>query len=44
MDEAFPYLQGMGVTILDAEGEVLSSGPGPPTFVSSLSPAESATA
>ena len=42
VDEAFPYLQGMGVTILDAEGEVLSSGPGPPTFVSSLSPAESA--
>ncbi|WP_420611633.1 ABC transporter permease [Candidatus Spongiisocius sp.] len=41
VDEAFPVLQGMGVTVLDAEGEVLSSGPGPPTFVSSLSPAES---
>ena len=41
VDEAFPVLQGLGVTILDAEGEVLSSGPGPPTFVSSLSPAES---
>ena len=41
VDEAFPFLQGMGVTVLDSEGEVLSSGPGPPTFVSSLSPAES---
>lgn len=41
VDEAFPVLQGLGVTVLDAEGEVLSSGPGPPTFVSSLSPAES---
>ncbi|MCE2528298.1 MAG: FtsX-like permease family protein [Acidimicrobiia bacterium] len=34
------YLQGMGVTVLDAEGEVLSTGPGPPTFVSSLSATE----
>ena len=40
VDEAYPYLQGIGVTVLDAEGEVLSSGPGPPTFVSSLSDLE----
>ena len=37
VEEAYPYLQGIGVTVLDAEGEVLSSGPGPPTFVASLS-------
>ena len=37
VEEAYPYLSGMGVTVLDAEGEVLSSGPGPPTFVASLS-------
>ena len=37
VEEAYPYLQGMGVTLLDPEGEVLSSGPGPPTFVASLS-------
>ena len=37
VDGTLQYLQGMGVTVLDAEGEVLSSGPGPPTFVSSLS-------
>lgn len=37
VEEAFPYIQGMGVTILDSEGEVLSSGPGPPTFVSNIS-------
>ena len=40
VEEAFPYLQGMGVSILDSEGEILSSGPGPPTFVSSLSEPE----
>ncbi|MXY75479.1 MAG: FtsX-like permease family protein [Acidimicrobiia bacterium] len=40
VEEAYPYLQGIGVTVLDAEGEVLSSGPGPPTFVSSLSDLE----
>ena len=40
VDEAFPVLQGMGVSVLDSEGEVLSSGPGPPTFVSSLSDSE----
>ena len=37
VEEAYAYLQGIGVTVLDAEGEVLSSGPGPPTFVASLS-------
>lgn len=37
VEGAYPYLQGIGVTVLDAEGEVLSSGPGPPTFVASLS-------
>ena len=41
VEEAFPVLQGMGVSVLDSEGEVLGSGPGPPTFVASLSPAES---
>lgn len=40
VEEAYPYLQGIGVTVLDVEGEVLSSGPGPPTFVSSLSDLE----
>ncbi|MYB43935.1 MAG: FtsX-like permease family protein [Acidimicrobiia bacterium] len=43
VEEAFPYLQGIGVTVLDAEGEVLSSGPGPPTFVSSLSDPQGST-
>lgn len=43
VEGAFPSLQGMGVTLLDAEGEVLSSGPGPPTFVSNLVSAEGAT-
>ena len=43
VEEAYPYLQGIGVTVLDAEGEVLSSGPGPPTFVSSLSDPQGST-
>ncbi len=43
VDGAFPSLQGIGVTLLDAEGEVLSSGPGPPTFVSNLDPGEGDT-
>ena len=37
VEQAFPYIQGTGMTILDSEGEVLGRGPGPPTFVSSLS-------
>ena len=37
VEGAFPNIQGMGVTVLDAEGEVLSAGPGPPTFLSNLS-------
>ncbi|MDE0169437.1 MAG: FtsX-like permease family protein [bacterium] len=37
VEEVFPYLAGLGVTILDPEGEMLASGPGPPTFVSSIS-------
>ena len=37
VEEAFPNLAGLGVTILDTEGEMLAGGPGPPTFVSSLS-------
>ena len=28
VEEAFPFIQGMGVTILDSEGEVLGAGPG----------------
>ena len=36
VEQAFPYIQGMGVTMLDSEGELLSSGPGPPTFVTNL--------
>ena len=36
VEQAFPYIQGMGVTILDSEGELLSGGPGPPTFVNNL--------
>ena len=44
VEEAFPFIQGMGVTILDSEGEVLGTGPGPPTFVANISPPrESAT-
>lgn len=43
VERAHPGLQGIGVTLLDAEGEVLSSGPGPPTFVSNLDPGEGAT-
>ena len=44
VEEAFPFIQGMGVTILDSEGEVLGAGPGPPTFVANISPPrESAT-
>lgn len=37
VEAVFPYIQGMGLTILDSAGEVLSGGPGPPTFVSNLS-------
>ena len=37
VEEVFPSLAGLGVTILDPDGEMLAGGPGPPTFVSSLS-------
>ncbi|MCY4621743.1 MAG: ABC transporter permease [bacterium] len=43
VEGSFPNLQSIGVTVLDAEGEVLSSGPGPPTFVSNLDPREGDT-
>ena len=44
VQEAFPFIQGMGMTILDSEGEVLSAGAGPPTFVANISaPPESTT-
>ena len=36
VEETFPFIQGTGVTVVDAEGEVLRSGPGPPTFVANL--------
>ena len=44
VEATLPFIQGMGMTILDSEGEVLSSGPGPPTFVSSLVQIDQATA
>ena len=36
VEAAFPYIQGTGVTILDANGEVLGTGTGPPVFVTNL--------
>lgn len=36
VDAIYPSIQGLGATILDGEGEVLQSGPGPPTFISNL--------
>ena len=43
VEETFPTIQGLGVVILDEEGEVLRGGPGPPTFISNLSEAEAAS-
>ena len=43
VEEIFPSIQGLGVIILDGDGEVLLSGPGPPTFISNLSEAEAAS-
>ena len=43
VEGTLPYLQGMGLTILDSEGEVLGSGPGPPTFLSSLAQLDETT-
>ena len=43
VEEAFPYIEGTGVTVLDAEGEVLRSGTGPPTFVSNLTEPDGTT-
>ncbi|MCY4370954.1 MAG: FtsX-like permease family protein [bacterium] len=43
VEEIFPSIQGLGVVILDEEGEVLQSGPGPPTFISNLNEAEAAS-
>ncbi len=39
VESTFPSIQGVGAIILDPQGEVLQSGPGPPTFVSNLSEA-----
>lgn len=41
VEETFPSIQGLGAIILDPEGAVLGSGPGPPTFISNLSEAAS---
>ena len=43
VEEIFPSIQGLGVVILDEDGEVLRSGPGPPTFISNLNEAEAAS-
>ena len=40
VEQAFPYIQGAGATLLDSEGEVLGTGAGPPTFIASLTPGE----
>lgn len=38
--EAYPYIQGVGATLLDSAGHVLGTGAGPPTFIASLTPGE----
>ena len=40
VEQAFPFIQGAGATLLDSEGEVLGTGAGPPTFIASLTPGE----
>ncbi len=39
VESTFPSIQGLGAIVLDRQGEVLRSGPGPPTFISNLSEA-----
>ncbi len=38
VEQVFPSIQGTGVTLIDAEGEVMGTGLGPPTFVANISP------
>lgn len=40
VEQAFPYIQGIGATLLDSEGHVLGTGAGPPTIIASLTPGE----
>ncbi len=37
VEGAYPSIAGLGAVILDQQGEILQTGPGPPTFISSLS-------